>query len=69
MGFFDIFKSKDNKQENEEKINKTEDKDNNNIIIEEKDKFYFKLIEYNSMYDIIYSDHKPVYSYFELNYE
>ena len=32
-----------------------------------KEKLYFKLIEYNSMQEMIFSDHKPVYAYFELN--
>lgn len=47
-------------------INKSNDKNQEN---KDKDNLYFKLLEYNSMYDIIYSDHKPVYSYFEINYE
>ncbi len=33
-----------------------------------QDKFSLDLIEYNSMHDIIFSDHKPVYAYFNFHY-
>jgi hypothetical protein len=46
-------------KEEEEEINK--EKDN-----KEKIKSYFQLISYNSMQDIVFSDHKPVFAYFNI---
>ena len=39
-------------------------KDNKKEYLNE---IYFKLVKYNSMQNIVYSDHKPVYAYFDVN--
>ena len=50
---------KDEEKEEEEEINT----ENNN---KEKNESIFQLICYNSMQDIIFSDHKPVFAYFNI---
>ena len=57
----------DDKEENVESDDYEEEdgpKDNKKEYLNE---IYFKLIKYNSMQNIVYSDHKPVYAYFDVN--
>ena len=54
--------------EDENKILDSDEEIEKNVE-KEKESLYFKLVEYNSMQDMIFSDHKPVYAYFELNLE
>ena len=49
--------------EKEEKNNSDSDEENEEYL----NKISFKLVKYDSMQNILFSDHKPVYAYFDVN--
>ena len=64
--------SEDSKEENNNESDEYEDDEEENFDTnkEKKEKSIeatFKLKQYNSMQNIVFSDHKPVYAYFNVN--
>ena len=59
----------DNSDNDYEDANEEYNSDINNENEENINKYSFKLIQYNSMQNIVFSDHKPVFAYFTVNFK